>query len=156
MWTAGQSRGKRRPATAPRPGCRHFNTTLTLDTERAHLVKVRVVNVRVDAEQTAQDGLGRADKGRGELYANALREDLFVVDNALRPCHERLDVRRRRQVRGLLVRLAVLPVKLVFRARIHDRALARSAKLGNGAVDHVDVVEKVDDWGVSGGERAGG
>lgn len=115
----------------------------TLNTQSTDLVKMRVVNVGVDTEQTTQNDLGSGHEVGGELDTDTLREQLVVVEQALRPGHEGLDVRRGREVGGLLVRLAVLPVELVLWPSVHDRALGRRTELGDGAVQHVDVVEKV-------------
>lgn len=48
---------------------------LTLDAQRADLVKVRVVDVRVDAEEPTEDRLGRVLECRREAHSWALVRD---------------------------------------------------------------------------------
>ena len=70
-------------------------------------------------------------------------EELLVVELLLDPGHEIVDVLGRRAAQRLLDRHAVHPVVLVARAGAHDRARVGRAKLGQRAVQHVDLVEKV-------------
>lgn len=110
---------------------------------------------------------------------NLVREHTLVVEQALCPVHQRIDVLRRGQLRRALVLCTVFPEVLVpaWHQRYvphilcmyapgaggHDRALCWhqisaavvedgetyllcGAELGDGAVEHVKVVEKVDRW----------
>ena len=93
---------------------------------------------------------------------NPARKHLFVVDIALDPCHQMLDIFRRRHLGRSLEILRVLPqvfkpangkhlqttfphtIHLLIRC-LHLRARLRRAKLGDGAVEEVNLVVKVDD-----------
>lgn len=90
---------------------------------------------------------------------NTARENCFVVDVALNPAHQLLDVCRRGHFRRPLVVLGVLPqilksgpvsvspnpygVPNLLIGRLHLRARLRGAELGDGAIDQVDLVVKV-------------
>lgn len=118
--------------------------SLTFDAQRADLVKVRVVDVRVHTEQPPQNRLGSVEESRREAdtcgqlrvsrtswcrkvaaessrrrdedrwmewqavvgeesycLTDLLWEMLLVVQDRLRPSHERLDICRGREVCGL-------------------------------------------------------
>ncbi len=80
--------------------------------------------------------------GRGTL-TDAGGEDVLVVDLHLYPVHQQVHVLRRRQRRGLLVLVLVLPSVLEPRAAGHHRAALLGAELAHRPVDEVDAVEEV-------------
>ncbi len=80
--------------------------------------------------------------GRGTL-TDAGGEDVLVVDLHLYPVHQQVHVLRRRQRRGLLVLVLVLPSVLEPRAAGHHRAALLGAELTHRPVDEVDAVEEV-------------
>ena len=104
-----------------------------------------------------------------KVLTNLAGKHRLIVDVGLDPRHELLDVGRGRHLGRLLVVFAVLPEVLEpgvvsRRPRVRERAGAgavvailirclhlgarlRGAKLGNGAVEQVDLVVKVDHFG---------
>lgn len=70
-------------------------------------------------------------------------EERLVVELVLRPRHEVVNVLGRRALDGLLDGVSVGPVVLILGPRRHHRARLLSAELRDGAVQHVDLVEKV-------------
>lgn len=101
--------------------------------------------MRVHPKQSTKDSLGRSQEGRGELDSDTLREDPLVVQDTLCPRHKSFNVRWSAERCGFLVCLPVLPVELKFGTCIHDAALCRCAEFRDGAVEHVDMVEEVND-----------
>src|SRR3569833_206917 len=70
---------------------------------------VMAVFVGVDSVHALEFLLHQGRERLGERDADAAGEDGFVVDIALHPGHQLLDVSRRRHLGGLLVVLVVLP-----------------------------------------------
>jgi len=114
------------------------------DAERADLIKVVAVYVRVHAEQSSHDGAHGVFERPRERHTDRIREDGLVIEDILGPVHEGVDILGRGKLRGALVTHAVFPKVLISRARGHDRALLRSAKFRHCAVQHVEVVEEID------------
>lgn len=65
--------------------------------------------MRIHAIHTLEDLSDQAGKGFGKGYSNPAWEDLLVVDAALDPVHQVLDVFRRGHLGWALVCLVVLP-----------------------------------------------
>ena len=65
---------------------------LTFDTQRANLVKVRVVDMGIHSEQSPQDSSTDLQEIGRKTYSNLLREDALIIQFGLGPCHEGLDV----------------------------------------------------------------
>lgn len=80
-----------------------------LEAELADDGVVVAVDVGVDAVEALEDLADEGREGLGEGHADAARQHRLVVDVALHPAHQLLDVGRRRHLRRPLVRLAVLP-----------------------------------------------
>jgi hypothetical protein len=93
------------------------------------------------------------------LLTDPGRKHLLVVDVALNPCHQLLDVSRRGHLGRLLVVLRILPQVLkpdlvsavhhahdaeyILICRLHLGARLGRAELGNGAVEQVDLVVEI-------------
>lgn len=80
-----------------------------LEAELADHGVVVAVDVGVDAVEALEDLAHQRRERLGERHPDAARQHRLVVDVALHPPHQLLDVRRRRHLRRPLVRLAVLP-----------------------------------------------
>lgn len=80
----------------------------------------------------------------GGFLTDSAREDALVVNSALHPGHQVVDVVRRRHFRGLLIVLAVLPQVLELVCRLHREARFGRAELGYSAVEEIDLVVEVD------------
>ena len=102
----------------------------TFDAERADLIKVVAVYVRVHAEQSSHDGAhGVFERPRERHTYNpssatqktgitggctdSIREDGLVIEDILGPVHEGVDILGRGKLRGALVTYAVFPKVLV-------------------------------------------
>lgn len=121
--------------------------------EAHHLLEVLVVDVRVHAEQPLQDRLGDGQEVLREGHADLRGEQRLVVQLVLHPRHQVVNVLGGAALDRLLDRLAVGPVVLVLGAGGHDAAAVLRAELGDGAVQHVDLVEEVDGWWIGIGWR---
>lgn len=82
-----------------------------------HRVKMLVVDVCVDPEQTLQDGLGHRHEVLGEGHADLGREEGLVVQLVLYPGHQVVNVLGGGAFDGLLNVGAICPVVLVSRSR---------------------------------------
>lgn len=80
-----------------------------LEPELADDGVVVAVDVGVDAVHSLEDLADERGKCFGEGHADARRHDRLVIDVALHPRHELLDVRRGRHLGRALIRLTVLP-----------------------------------------------
>lgn len=123
---------------------------VALQAELRDLVEVVAVDVRVDAQEALEDGLDQVGELLRERRADLGREDVVVVEEVLDPVHQVLHVLARGQQHGLLQRngavghqRGVLPQVLVLVGGDHARARLRRAELGDGAVQHVDLVVEV-------------
>lgn len=108
-----------------------------------YLGKVLMINVGVHPEQSLQNRFRNLNKVFWKGNANLRREQRFVVQLILHPCHQVIDVLGRTALDRFLHRLAIRPVVLVLRPRGHDTTRVFGAKLRNRSVQHVDLVEKV-------------
>jgi hypothetical protein len=109
---------------------------------------VVAVDVGVDAVQAFEDLLDGCLEVFGEGDADAAGEDGFVVDVRLHPCHQVFDVCGRGHLCGFGVsRCGVLPEVFEFVGGFHFGAGLRGAEFGDAAVEEVDLVVEVDDWG---------
>lgn len=111
--------------------------------KRHHLCEVLVVDVRIHAEQTLQYGLGGGVKVLWKRHADLGGKQGLVVQLVLHPSHQIVNILGRAALDGLLYGQTVGPVVLVFRTSRHDATGLLGAELGDGAVQHVDLVEKV-------------
>jgi hypothetical protein len=110
---------------------------------------VVAVDVCVDAVQAFEDLLDGCLEVFGEGDADAAGENGFVVDVRLHPCHQVFDVCGRGHLCGFGVsRCGVLPEVFEFVGGFHFGAGLRGAEFGDAAVEEVDLVVEVDDWGV--------
>lgn len=105
---------------------------------------VVAVDVRVHAVHALEDLLHQRRKVLGERHADAAGHDGLVVDRALHPRHELLNVRGRGHLGGFLVVVIVLPKVLELVGGFHFGARLGGAEFGNGAVEEVDLVVEVD------------
>lgn len=71
------------------------------------------------------------------------RKESLVVELVLDPRHQVVDVLGGGALDRLLDRVAVGPVVLVLGPGRHDRAAVFGAELGYRAVQHVDLIEKI-------------
>lgn len=101
------------------------------------------VDVGVDAVHALEDLADEGREGLGEGHADAAGHDGLVVDVALDPAHELLDVGRGGHLGRALVVLVVLPEILKLVGRLHLRTGLGRAKLGDGAVEQVDLVVEI-------------
>ena len=72
------------------------------------------------------------------------RKESLVIELILHPCHQVVDVLRRRTLYGLLDRLPVCPMVFIFWSGWHNGTPFFCAELCDCAVKHVDLVEEVD------------
>lgn len=114
-----------------------------LEAELADDGVVVAVDVGVDAVHALEDLADEGGEGLGEGHADAAGHDGLVVDAALHPGHELLDVGRRGHLGGALVVLVVLPQVLELVGRLHLRARLGRAELRDGAVQQVDLVVEI-------------
>lgn len=108
-----------------------------------HGVKMLVVDVSVHPEQTLQDGFGHRHEVLREGDSNLGGEKCLIIQLILHPGHQVVDVLGRRAFNGLLNIGAVSPVILIPWSSRHHRAAGFSAKLSDGAIQHVDLIEEV-------------
>ena len=113
--------------------------------QRAHLSEVVVVNMRVDAEQAAQNSLDAVHKVWRERSPRRDGEEGFVIDLRLSPVEQTLNIVRCTQTRrpAETRRVRVLPVVLKAGTCTHNRALTSSTELRDCTVEDVQVVEEV-------------
>ena len=99
-----------------------------------------------------------------EIPTDSAGEHLFIIDVALHPAHQVLNIFRGGHLGGPLVILRVLPEVFepisgvsrglhavsagiaVLIGGLHFRACLRRAELGYRAIEKVDLVVKVDHW----------
>ena len=74
------------------------------------------------------------------------RKESLVVQLILHPSHEVVDVFGGGALDGFLDCLTICPVILILGPCRHDRAGLFQTELCDGAVQHVDLVEKVHSW----------
>ena len=113
--------------------------------EHDHFLEVLMVDVRVDAKQTLENGLGNREEVLRKRNADLRREEQLVVELILHPGHEIVDVARCGAFDRLLDRMAVGPVVLVLGPGGHQNAGGVGAELGDRSVEHVDLIEEIDD-----------
>ena len=113
--------------------------------QRTHLCKVVVVYMSVDPEQAAQNRLDAIHKVGWERGGRLNREQRLIINLRLCPIEQALDVVGCRQAgrATILDRGRVLPMVLEAGPCAHDGALARRTKLGERAIQDIQVVEKV-------------
>ena len=104
---------------------------------------VMAVDVGVDAVHALEDLADQGREGLGEGHADAAGHDGLVVDVALDPGHELLDVGGRGHLGRALEVLVVLPQVLELVGRLHLRAGLGRAELRDGAVEQVDLVVEI-------------
>lgn len=73
-------------------------------------------------------------------------ENRLVIDTRLNPRHEMLDIFRRGHLGGFPVLPAVLPEILKLVGGLHFGTFFGGAKLGDGAVEEVDLIIKIDNY----------
>lgn len=111
---------------------------------------VMAVNVCVDSVQPLQDLLDGWLEVFWEGDADAAGEDGFVVDVRLHPSHQVFDVGWGGHLGGFgVASCSVLPKVFEFVGGFHFRAGLRGAEFGDAAVQEVDLVVEIDDWGAS-------
>lgn len=101
-------------------------------------------NVRVYSEKATHDSFHDRAIVVRKLGLLCGWEHSLVRKLLVNPIHEQIDVLRGRDLDGGFVTV-VCPEVLVFRRSAHNRAGLRSALVAHGAVDEVDLVEKVND-----------
>jgi len=111
--------------------------------QRHHFCEVLVVDVRIHAEQSLQYGLSGGVKVLWKRHADLGRKQGFVVQLVLHPGHQIVNVLGGAAFDGLLHGQTVGPVVFVFRSSRHNATGILGAKLGDGAVQHVDLVKEV-------------
>jgi len=107
------------------------------------LVEVRVVDVRVDPEEAAEDVLDHGLEAAAVRRSFARGEERLLAQQLLHPRHEHVDVLWRRELRWLLKVLVILPQVLELRPRAHLRTGSARAELEDRAVHDTDLVEEV-------------
>jgi len=115
-----------------------------LNSKGTDLIEVVAIQVGVDAEEPSEDRPDGIPETLWERGADLVGEVFFVIEEALGPVHQRVNVFRRRQFRGPFVLYPVLPEILISWTGRHDWTLLGSTELGNCAVKHVQVVEEID------------
>lgn len=108
-----------------------------------HRVEMLVVDVSVNPEQTLQDGFCHRHEVLGKGNSNLGGEKCLIIQLILHPGHQVVDVLWRRAFDRFLDIGAICPVILISWSSRHHRAAGLSAELGDGAVQHVDLVEEV-------------
>jgi hypothetical protein len=113
-----------------------------LEREVDDFVEVVVVYVGEDAEHLSVYVFGHAYEVGGERHALLCREERLVVELLRDPRQRVVDVLVRGQADGLLV--GVDPQVVHARARVHGRTGVRSHKLGEHAVELVEIREELE------------
>lgn len=108
-----------------------------------HRVKMLVVDVSVNPEQTLQDGFGHGHEVLGEGNSNLGGKKCLIIQLILHPGHQVVYVFGSGAFDRLLNVGAVSPVVLISWSSRHHRAARLSAELSDGAVKHVDLVEEI-------------
>lgn len=108
-----------------------------------HRVKMLVVDVSVNPEQTLQDGFGHRHEVLGEGNADLGGKKCLIIQLILHPGHQVVDVLGCRAFDRLLNISAISPMILISRSSRHHRAAGLSAELSDGAIQHVDLVEEI-------------
>jgi len=116
---------------------------MCLLSETHNLVKVRIVNVSVDSEQSLEDLLHNVSEILREGNVHSRGEDAFVIQNALDPSHKIIHVFRSRNFDGFLDSLSICPKILVLWSSRHHFTSFRCAKLCNTSVKKIDLIKKV-------------
>jgi len=102
-----------------------------------------VVDMGIYPEQSLQDCFDDCLEVGRKPDADFARKKCFIIELILNPGHQIVDVFWRRALDGLFHRLPIGPMVFVFRARRHNGTALLGAKLGDGAVEHVDLVKEV-------------
>lgn len=106
-------------------------------------VKMLVVNVSINPEQALQDGFGHRHEVLGKGNSNLGGKKCLIIQLILHPGHQVVDVLGCRAFDGLLNIGAISPVILVSWSCRHHGAAGLSTELGDGAVQHVNLVEEI-------------
>lgn len=106
---------------------------------------IEMVNVHVNeySEEAIEKLLADGQEVLGKGRAHGDGKHALVVDLLLDPVHEQADVLGRRQMRGLLVVLRVLPKVLVLGSARHDRARLHGTILRDDAIHEINTIEEV-------------
>lgn len=109
-------------------------------------VKVRVVHVCVDSEETTEDVFHHGLEATTVGNSFTGWEERLVTQQFFHPRHEHVDVLGCREFGGGFVLLVILPQILKFGASTHLGARLTRAKLEDCAVHNADLVEEVHRW----------
>lgn len=107
------------------------------DAQGAYLIKVIAVYVRVDPEETADDGADGVFEVLGKRNANFVGEYILVIEHGLGPIHQSIHIFWSRELGRPLVLHAVFPEIFVSWTGGHDGAFLSSAEFGDGAIQHI-------------------
>lgn len=108
-----------------------------------HRVKMLVVDVSVNPEQALQDGFGHRHEILGKGNSDLGGEKCLIIQLILHPSHQIVNVLGCRAFDGLLNIGAISPVILIPWSCRHHGAARLGAELGDGTVQHVDLVEEI-------------
>ena len=105
-----------------------------------NVVEMRMVNVRVDPEEALEDYANDIDEVFWEPNTNLAREDFFVRQLVVHPCHKKVNVFRSAHLqRGLYV-MSIRPKVFVLGSSAHSWASLGRAKLGEDSVQDVNFI----------------
>lgn len=108
-----------------------------------HRVKMLVVDVSVNPEQTLQDGFGHRHEVLRKWDSDLGGKKCLIIQLILHPGHQVVNVFGSGAFDRLFNICSISPVILISWSSRHHRAAGLSAELCDGAIQHVDLVEKV-------------
>lgn len=106
-------------------------------------VKMLMVDVSVNPEQTLQDGFGHRHEVFGEGNSNLRGKKCLIIQLILYPGHQVVYVLGSRAFDRLLNVGTISPVILISWSSRHHRAAGLSAELCDCAIQHVDLIEEI-------------
>ena len=108
-----------------------------------YLLKMLVINVGVDSEESLQDQLSNGDKVPREGNSDLAGEESLVINLVLYPGHQVVNILWGRALDWLLDVFPVRPVIFILRPCGHHRAALLGAVVGQGSDQHRDLVEEL-------------
>jgi len=108
-----------------------------------NFVKVLMIDVCVDTEQSFKDCLGGGQKSSRKRNSDFGREKLLVIQLILDPSHQIVNVLRSRTLDRFLDGLSISPVILIFGTSGHNWTTILGAKFSNSSIQHVDLIKEI-------------
>ena len=109
-------------------------------------MEVRVVDVRIHSEEALENILHDILKVLRERHVDTRRKHGLIIENALNPGHEIVNILWSRHLDWFLDVLTICPQVLILRASAHDFTglVLWRAVIADATIQDVDLIEEID------------